>query len=636
MNGFRLRHDEHGAGKGSFTSDQGALIQANWTFTCVEWGGQPQEQFLAVFVDQVGSSFINGGVDFTVRFQQTAPVWISDIEGSASMSRFHQVTGHEGNGEVTKDLDSEIQDEIVQLSYLRDQFSELERIVVTKEEELTKKLGWVQSKKSLKDCDSLKCIFQTAYSQLYEKAKITYCAFAENGRGSRCHGFYPPWGPPSGHRNRTYRNITHPHPPPHHRPPFHPPSFCKCLPPPPPDPEKNYPPPPPALFQPPLPYHGPERHPPPPPPPFHPPASPDMGSKYPMWLLEDDDDHLLYPALPSHSDHGWSGKRLSKEPKKHHPPPLPLPGNEHRPRNGSGDSHHGPPIFSLKDFFADPVLAPLRILASVIVLVLIIIALHTRFFARGGSREQRRHHCSLGRRGTCQNLFHRVAFWRNNSAAVLPREREETFRERYMDDTEILSTTMEEEISQFRTAASVVGDMVAAEEGYSQAFNQVSEIRPFIRKQSFPNQDATPGEMQESIQNGLVAIPLPFGSQARVPTDVQVNTAQLSGTHQYMPSFGVGSSCSSTEPIVSAFSTRNQSLTTLPNPPVNTTAFPDFVPADDDVYSLPAYDFENEPMGSHVVADGMMFDQSRGGYTPGSSNFLPGSLGSADAFGDAK
>ncbi|ROW16658.1 hypothetical protein VPNG_01702 [Cytospora leucostoma] len=142
------------SGSGSLPMDKDRVVDATWNFTCVTWNGKPQEQLLSLNIDLVDGQPIED-VGFTIRFQQVAPVWISDIEGSASMTRLHSLPqgGNDEHHEI--DLDAEM----AELDFLRWQMAELSHVIRAKEDRLAEAFGWDRRPgHHVEDCDSLRVV----------------------------------------------------------------------------------------------------------------------------------------------------------------------------------------------------------------------------------------------------------------------------------------------------------------------------------------------------------------------------------------------------------------------------------------------------------------------------------------------
>ncbi|KAI7784563.1 hypothetical protein LA080_009800 [Diaporthe eres] len=113
INGQKLSED----GNGPLTLDGDRVVDASWNFTCVTWNDKPQEQLLSLNVEHVNGQTVED-VGFTLRFQQVAPVWISDVEGSASMTRVHSTRQDQAEPDCD-DKELDLDAELAELDYLR-------------------------------------------------------------------------------------------------------------------------------------------------------------------------------------------------------------------------------------------------------------------------------------------------------------------------------------------------------------------------------------------------------------------------------------------------------------------------------------------------------------------------------------
>lgn len=322
-------------GSGSFTVNDDRVMDATWNLTCVAWNDKPQEQLLSLNVGSVSGQDVED-VGFTIRFQQVAPVWISDVEGTASMTRVHSIN------QAKPDCDDELLDveaEMAELHSLKWQVAELKQQIFAKERRLADALGWPQRPRPpmIEECDSLKCVFGALFHKVKGAAWSIYGGGDFSGfDGMRHHEGPPganhfrehhhPHGPPpfghSGHHNHTKNGTDHHH---HHPPPFaHPPPFCKCPPPPPPPPG----------------HHGPPSHGPPPPPP-PPPAG--AWPPPPPGAFPPHHPHGDFSPPSAHSG-SWSQSPPPGPPHDPHGPPHGSPhGPPHGPPEGPGpmSGHHG-------------------------------------------------------------------------------------------------------------------------------------------------------------------------------------------------------------------------------------------------------------------------------------------------------
>ncbi|KAI1107587.1 hypothetical protein F4804DRAFT_329319 [Jackrogersella minutella] len=161
--------------------------------------------------------------------------------------------------------------------------------------------------------------------------------------------------------------------------------------------------------------------------------------------------------------------------------------------------HFGPPGL----FHA---ISTIHIIAVVVLLGLLASALHTRCFTT--ARANRRSGCGGGCRGRdtrCQqhgfwatrreainNRYCEIVRWVKDGAKndeLEDEEKEAIMRQLHRpesDDEDNISTTMEQEIAQFRAVASVVGDIIEAEEGRSREMSQHSSPQNSSPQHSSP------------------------------------------------------------------------------------------------------------------------------------------------------
>ncbi|KAH6659641.1 hypothetical protein BKA67DRAFT_545197 [Truncatella angustata] len=163
------------------------------------------------------------------------------------------------------------------------------------------------------------------------------------------------------------------------------------------------------------------------------------------------------------------------------PPPPPFKGGKDQPPHGPVGDHHGPPPMHGGPHHGGPPsgfnihhpMPILRISAIIVTLGLLFAALHTRCFT---ARRKESHQSCMSRRRECRaahrtgfaGFVQRVRFAFDHHGAE-DEEKEAMMRQVGEEDTDsdAMSTTMEQDIEQFRNAANIVSDMVAAEEGRS-------------------------------------------------------------------------------------------------------------------------------------------------------------------------
>ncbi|ETS83255.1 hypothetical protein PFICI_05131 [Pestalotiopsis fici W106-1] len=225
-------------------------------------------------------------------------------------------------------------------------------------------------------------------------------------------------------------------------------------------------------------HPGDDMPPPPPPPPFgHHEDGPDGDFPPPPPPHDHHEDGPGGPPPPPFED-GPEGPEHPLAAAEGDMPPPPPEG----PHGHGGPHHHGPPPPPFSLHHAMPAI---RIGAIVITLGLLFAALHTRCFTvRRGDR-----------RSSCMSRRRDYGARRTGFAGLIDRARiamgytdgDDAEKEAMMrhvgeedSDSDAMSTTMEQDIEQFRNAADVVSDMVAAEEGRSaqREMVQYSSIPP--------------------------------------------------------------------------------------------------------------------------------------------------------------
>lgn len=691
-------------GSGSFTVDEGRVIDATWNLTCVAWNDVPQEQLLSLNVGSIDGQPVED-VGFTVRFQQIAPVWISDVEGSASMTRIHSISEPKPPCDDEKEVD--VDAELAELDYLRWQVSELHQQIFTKERRLAEALGWPRHDRPpmIEDCDSLRCVAKALLHKVKGAAWPFYGGMefgpGHHGRhhggpwanhhgppghhehphgGARGHG-HSPFGHeqpriPHGHHGNHTSNGTHPHPPPF----GHPPPFCKCPPPGPHGPPHGEPHGPPGAFphMPPPPGRQPgSPHPPPPGSHAHGPHGSSSEHVKPEGHKTKWGEQVEKPSEEHNEDN--RPEPHTSEPKEqeidepemfeaelrrdfeHHDGPRhdgphhgPHPeaegkhhdGPHHGPHDFEGHSHDGPHNPHLHDgpedfppppfeheghdgpppFDFDPMMGPpppptdhegnpmppppgpgphggphggpphgmlfihiASVAASVILLGVFIRVLHQRCSRRSPALSHRR------RRSYSNAPWYKKLCFGPNYQQI-----EEEEKEAMLGDCDSDCSSVEgdedlvvRDISTFRTAADVVGEMVAVEEG------RMMMPHPHLQPQSHSRQSSHGSMMmqhhhyQQQQQQVYAPVPMPMHMSNTVPIPISAEAAAM---------------------------------------------FPDLHHDDIVDEALPAYqeasssdDDDASEVASSLMADGYRPGCS-GSYTPSES----GSQGASDILGDTK
>lgn len=566
-------------GSGSLAIENDRLIDATWNLTCVTWNDVAQEQLLSLNIDFVDGRPVDQ-VGFTVRFQQVAPVWISDVEGDASMTRIHSINQPKPDCHDHGEMDIDAQ--LVELDYLRWQMHELRQDISAREHRLAEAAGWGRHRRPmmLEDCDSLRCVAHTLLHKVKGAAKSFYSA--DNFHGPGHHGPHgdprPPHGgehpPPFGHHlphgNHT-RNGTHPYP--------HPPPFCKCAPPPPPPP----PGPPPPFHR--GPPHGPPPHGLPPHDgpggfPHNPDGTPEhfgMGHHGPEHDFAPEghgvsqDQHAPGPHSGPH-DAAPEGHKAAEEAnekvevaevddhvnvepgefelRRDHPdgppppphghdgpphgppdgPPPPPPGFDGPPHGapdgspspppapGHGGPHgppHGPPPPGL--VFAHIA----SVVASIVLLGIFIRVLHQRCArsstAAGSSHRRNRSYSSAP-------WYKKLCLGPQHYQRLDDEEKEAMLRDCDSDCSSVEGSegVVARDISQFRTAADVVGEMVAVQdarmshqvESHSRHASSASMRQVFHHQQQHHHQQRYTQPIMQPIQQQVQSMPLAISAEA--------------------------------------------------------------------------------------------------------------------------
>ncbi|KAI0378100.1 hypothetical protein F5Y04DRAFT_262913 [Hypomontagnella monticulosa] len=497
INDQTLAQDENGSGSGSITTEDGNTITAAWSFICVHLEDEFQGQSMTFEVLSVDDSEVND-VWFVVHFQQTAPASVSFVNGTASITEASAPTETE-DGVPDEEAPVTLDDELAELKSMMRQMAALEYAITSKMHHIAETYDYRGPDEfhSFTSCDSLKCIVKTMYSRAKHMAIKLSGHRGDHHFGGRLrrphwpfhhreggHGDRPPWFPPH-HRGGPHGNHSFPHPhpphhPPHGEPPHHPPPppFCHCPPPP-------HPPPfPPGFHDGPPPDH---------PPPDFPYPGDDMPEERPRptGMPHGDMGPIVHfgedrPERPLHIPHdGGEGP----------PPPPPMASHPGRP------PHHHPPPFGHHPHPPFHAIKALQIVATIVLLTLLISAIFTRCFrkCRGNhhsrcaerrhahkARRQRNREAWAARRAAVSAKYSDIARWLRDSIRrrqVEDEEKEAMMRRLHRSDSEAeeednLSTTMEQEIAQFRAVASVVGDLVAAEEGRSHGYAGAERPKP--------------------------------------------------------------------------------------------------------------------------------------------------------------
>ncbi|KAI0409572.1 hypothetical protein F4802DRAFT_150382 [Xylaria palmicola] len=161
LNGEPLVQDDLGYGSGSITTDDGSILAADWKFTCVHLEGDTKARLLSVYVVSVNNHKVDD-VAFSVQFKQTAPVTISYIDGATARSESLP------SPNSTDGPRPSLEDELAELEILKKELLVLENSIALKITHISEafNVGDAEGMLRLADCGSLKCFFSTAYNRM--------------------------------------------------------------------------------------------------------------------------------------------------------------------------------------------------------------------------------------------------------------------------------------------------------------------------------------------------------------------------------------------------------------------------------------------------------------------------------------
>jgi len=460
-------------GHGALTLGDGVPAVGRWKSICTG-----DEQFLLVTIDSIEGN-AREGVEFVVRFRQTAPVELLDIAGPATLnpieikaSSLEDVESVDETALTREDVEFELAQDFAELDMLRFAVADLEDIIRSKESLVLEMSPPKEVDVDVPEtCQGVLCFLKGLFDRVTGLGHPGRGRWPHKGHcGNHTHGNHtrgnhtfphPPWW----RGNHTHGNHTFPHPPwwhgnhthgNHTRPPFHrPPFFCR-------------------------PHHRPGKPPHGKPPHGKPPHGKPPHGKPPHWK-------------PPH------GKPPHGKPPFDRPP-FELPHREHQPKQQSlssaaGHIHDVPDTQTLPQGPLDlyHTAQPLVKLGVLVTLVsALIIALHARCCAgrnrmtweerreaRRAFRQERR--AALRRRWIAfldmlrpeEEYGHREEEGRMEKAGMLVEDADEktheALEEEKMVEAEeqeegIMSMSMSQEIASFQDVAAMVSEMVAAKE----------------------------------------------------------------------------------------------------------------------------------------------------------------------------
>ena len=501
-------------GKGHVTTDRKNIIGASWSFQCIKVNGQPDSQFLKFVIDVIDGK-AQEDVGFSALFKQTGSTEIINIETDLSLP--DQVVANP-NPEGLRPVGDEehelpqfsIEQEMDELHWMRAQLKELEYLIWMKEQAIHEH-AHAHFEEEITDCDSLKCL---------AKAVVDKARKAAHKAINKIHGHHEGHGHEDdeedfGHfpkpsfkkpKHGKPENCTHGKPPKHgnhtapphwKKPPHKPLPICRY----PPPPKKGGP------------HHKPPHHPPPPPsrgPPGHgerPPPPPGHHEEFP-------EGHHGGPKHddigPPHEGHhgpphgGPHGGPDHEEPEFDRPPPH-QPGFEpeapfqlfddsrgppgppgHHPFDGPGPRRHG----------FGKAFPTIKFVTIGVLLSLLVIALHRRHCTSKGRAERKARRAERRRLRASRRAGHKhtITRWIARMSGGASDDESDDYEDKRQAllasaAEDGMSTTMTEEITEFRNAAEVVDDMVTATRPQAQvqpisipsSTSSAPEDRPLLR-----------------------------------------------------------------------------------------------------------------------------------------------------------
>ncbi|RYP66161.1 hypothetical protein DL769_006105 [Monosporascus sp. CRB-8-3] len=137
LDGQALHQDESGLGSGSIITERGNNVVAKWKFTCIERDDGYQEQLLNFNVITVDEKFQD--VEYAVQFRQVAPVAITSLKaigGAQYMIRVPE-SGSDKAGSIDQSTPVGLEEELDVLELMKLRVLDLERAIARKEQYLS-------------------------------------------------------------------------------------------------------------------------------------------------------------------------------------------------------------------------------------------------------------------------------------------------------------------------------------------------------------------------------------------------------------------------------------------------------------------------------------------------------------------
>ncbi|RYP09769.1 hypothetical protein DL765_008325 [Monosporascus sp. GIB2] len=174
LDGQALYQDESGLGSGPIITERGNNIAAKWKFTCIELGDGYQEQlfnFNLITVDEKVQD-----VKYAVQFRQVAPIAITSlrvINGAQYMIRLPE-TGSDKVDSIDRSTPVDLEEELHMLELMKLRVLDLEHAIARKEQYLSETFGSRGNSagdvSALAECTSLKCVAKYLVQNFKEQA----------------------------------------------------------------------------------------------------------------------------------------------------------------------------------------------------------------------------------------------------------------------------------------------------------------------------------------------------------------------------------------------------------------------------------------------------------------------------------
>ncbi|RYP44601.1 hypothetical protein DL768_008950 [Monosporascus sp. mg162] len=170
LDGQALYQDESGVGSGSIITERGSNIVAKWKFTCIERDDGYQEQRLNFNVITVDDKVQD--VEYAVLFRQVAPVAITSlivIDGAQYTIRVLE-SGSDKVGSMDRSTSVDLEEELYVLELMKLRLFDLERAIARKEQYLSETFNFRGNSagdvSTLAECTSLKCVAESLFKNV--------------------------------------------------------------------------------------------------------------------------------------------------------------------------------------------------------------------------------------------------------------------------------------------------------------------------------------------------------------------------------------------------------------------------------------------------------------------------------------